>query len=404
MDASGASILADRIPRIVCVGCKKVLDVGHLPSFSEIKCPACGAAQRIPALLANFLLIEPLGAGGMGMVYKALDQSLGRFVAIKVMKKSFGDDEEFNQQFRREAQAAAALNHPNIVQIYSFGQEKGQPYIVMELVCGGRLDKLIAGGVQLDEEQALRIHIDVARGLHAASDVGLIHGDVKPENIMFGQNGEAKVVDFGLASFAGEQQEDGQVFGTPYYIAPEKARRKKVDFRSDIYSLGATFFHVLAGEPPFEGATATDVVLARFDGPAPDLMDVRSDLHVETARVTARMLEADPAARYPSYPSVIADLEEALEACQTAGVKRPSQVRRSSVVMPRTRASVLGVRPLWQKLLIVAGVVLGVGAIAAVSYFSWQADKRKQEAARDQKQLRDARQKVDDYASQMNNL
>jgi hypothetical protein len=404
MDASGSSILADRIPRIVCVGCKKVLDVGHLPSFSEIKCPACGEAQRIPALLANFLLIEPLGAGGMGMVYRALDQSLGRFVALKVMKKSLGDNEEFNQQFRREAQAAAALNHPNIVQIYSFGQEKGQPYIVMELVSGGRLDKMIAGGVQLDEEQALRIHIDVARGLHAASDVGLIHGDVKPENIMFGQHGEAKVVDFGLASFAGEQQEDGQVFGTPYYIAPEKAKRKKVDFRSDIYSLGATLFHVLAGEPPFDGPTATDVVLARFDKPAPDLMEIRSDLHPETARVVARMLEADPGARYPSYPSVIADLEEALEACQSGAPKRPTQMRRASVVMPRLRPAGAGVRPIWRKVLIAAGIVLAVGAVAAGGYFSWQADQRKKAVAREQKSLRDARQKVADYANQMNNL
>ncbi len=404
MESLGSTILADRIPRIVCVGCKKVLDVAHLPSFSEIKCPACGAAQRIPALLANFLLIEPLGAGGMGMVYRALDQSLGRFVALKVMKKSLGENEEFNQQFRREAQAAAALNHRNIVQIYSFGQEKGQPYIVMELVVGGRLDKMIADGVQLDEEQALRIHIDVANGLRAASDVGLIHGDVKPENIMFGQQGEAKVVDFGLASFAGEQQDDGQVFGTPYYIAPEKAKRKKVDFRSDIYSLGATLFHVLAGEPPFEGPSATDVVIARFHNPAPDLLEIRSDLRPETARVVARMLEAEPSARYPSYPSVIADLEEALEACQSGATKRPTQTRRASVIVARPRLNVVGRRFPWKKVLTAAGIVIAVGAIAAGVCWNSQKEKRKKAIALEQKSIKEGRQKIWDYIQQMNNL
>ncbi|MDP2990986.1 MAG: serine/threonine-protein kinase, partial [Kiritimatiellota bacterium] len=173
---------------------------------------------------------------------------------------------------------------------------------------------MIADGVALEETRSLEIHLQVVAGLRAASDVGLVHGDIKPANILFGQNGEAKVVDFGLASYVGQQQQGGAVWGTPYYIAPEKARGKRVDFRSDIYSLGATLFHVLTGQPPFDGATSTDVVMARLNQPAPNLLDINADLHPETAAMVARMLEADPTMRHPSYPALQIDMEAALEA------------------------------------------------------------------------------------------
>ncbi len=307
-------IEADRVSRLNCAGCQKTLDVSHLPSFSEINCPECGTRQIVPAQFGGFLLINKLGSGGMGVIYHAMDKELGRQVALKVMKKSLGEDAEFVQSFKHEAQAAAALNHRNVVQIYSFGQVKGQPYIVMELVAGGRLDEMIAGGKPMDEERALAIHLEVTEGLNAASDVGLIHSDIKPANILFGQGGEAKVVDFGLASFIGQHQQGGQIWGTPYYIAPEKARGKKVDFRSDIYSLGATLFHVLAGQPPFDGATPTDVVLARLNHPAPSLHDFREDVHPETVALVARMLEPDPSMRYPSYPALLLDMRAAHKA------------------------------------------------------------------------------------------
>ena len=322
-------VIADQVEKIACRKCGRHLDVSKLPMFSKVECPDCKTQQTVPARLGQFLLLEILGAGGMGAVYQALDQSLGRYVAIKVMRRAMGEDPAFVENFMREARAAAALNHRNVVQIYSCGQEKGQPYIVMELVSGGRLDEMIAQGNPIEEVRALEIGIDVTEGLKAANDVGLIHGDVKPANILFDKNGIAKVADFGLARFVAWQQDRGEVWGTPYYIAPEKARGQKVDHRSDIYSLGATLYHALGAKPPFDGKTATDVVLARLKNPAIGLRVIRPSLQPETADVIARTLESDPFMRYPTYSSLLADLREALRVAKQEQRSVHTKVKKS---------------------------------------------------------------------------
>lgn len=366
--AEKAGIIADRISEFSCIHCGNVMDVSEISSFTKIKCPECGQAQRVPAQLGSFLLLEPLGAGGMGMIYRAIDQTLGRYVALKVMKKSLGDNPEFVTSFKHEAQAAAALNHKNVVQIYSFGQEKGQPYIVMELVDGGRLDKMIEGGQQLPEAKALSIHIEVTEGLHAASDVGLVHGDIKPANILFGKNGEAKVVDFGLASFIGQKEtQSGEIWGTPYYIAPEKAKGKPADFRSDIYSLGGTLFHVLTGCPPFDGDTPLDVVLARLNNPAPNILEYRPDLTEETAAMIARTLEVEPSMRHPSYLALLADMRAALEAANKGGrpgknMKVRKKVRKTPVTnrdSGKSRKILIGASAGLAAILLLGGLVFG---------------------------------------------
>jgi len=271
----------------------------------------------------------------MGAVYRALDETLGRYVAIKVMRRSLAADRQFVENFLREARAAAALSHPNVVQVYSCGEWRGQPYIVMELVDGGRLDEEISRGEPMDEVRALEIALDVAEGLRAAAEIGLVHGDIKPANILFDSHGTAKVADFGLARFARREPESGEVWGTPYYIAPEKARRQKVDHRADIYSLGATLYHALGAKPPFEGETATDVVLARLKNPAIGLRVIRPSLQPETADVVARMLEADPFMRYPTYESLIADLREALRIAkqQSRGGARRTRKQKTNVAV-----------------------------------------------------------------------
>ena len=176
MDAQGG-VVVDRVDEVNCVSCHQKLDVSGLPSFSEFNCPHCNANQRIPAQFGTFVLLERLGSGGMGVVYRAYDQKLGRFVALKVMKH-LGHDEDF-EQFCREAQATAQLNHPNVVQIYNFDQDQRlQPYIVMELVSEGRLDDKIAGGRQLDEVSALKTHIDVAKGLQAANPARIAQAEL----------------------------------------------------------------------------------------------------------------------------------------------------------------------------------------------------------------------------------
>ncbi len=330
-DTENIDVIADPIDKIACRKCGRHLDVKKLAFFSKIECPDCHTKQTVPAQLGTFLLLEVLGAGGMGAVYKALDKSLGRYVAIKVMRKALGEDPQFVESFLREARTAAALNHRNVVQIYSCGQEKGQPYIVMELVSGGRLDEIIAQGNPIEEVRALEIGIDIAEGLKAANEVGLIHGDIKPANILFDKEGVAKVVDFGLAQFVTWQQDRGEVWGTPYYIAPEKARGQKADHRSDIYSLGATLYHALGAKPPFDGKTATDVVLARLKNPAIGLRVLRPTLQPETADVISRMLEMDPFTRYPTYTSLLADMREALRVAKQEQRALHTKVKKSPV-------------------------------------------------------------------------
>ncbi|MDD5677410.1 MAG: serine/threonine-protein kinase [Kiritimatiellae bacterium] len=401
-EAGKAGIEAERVTQILCAGCGKVLDVSHLPSFTEIKCPACGMAQIVPARFGGFWLIGKLGSGGMGVIYHAMDKELGRHVALKVMKKELGANNEFVQSFKHEAQAAAALNHPNVVQIYSFGQVESQFYIAMELVSGGRLDEMIDNGVALEETRALEIHLQVVAGLRAASEAGLVHGDIKPANILFGLNGEAKVVDFGLASYIGQQQQGGAVWGTPYYIAPEKARGKRVDFRSDIYSLGATLFHVLTGQVPFDGATSTDVVMARLNQPAPNLLDINPDLHPETAALVARMLEVDPSMRHPSYPALQINMEAALEAS-----RKPLKKSTSSMT---AMMNFKGFRePMFnRKFLVRAGIglaaVVVLAAIAGVVYASHRHQLRIKAEAAERQQMAKALEQGEATAARINAL
>lgn len=329
------NIDADEVDRLACAKCGHHMDLSGVAPFTPIVCPQCETKQNAPLRLGSFLLLNELGKGGMGAVYRAFDSTLGRYVAIKVMQKSLANDKSFADNFIREARAAAALNNPHIVQIYSCGQERGQLYIVMELVDGGRLDKMIEGGKALDEVFTLEVGAQVAQGLLAASDIGLIHGDIKPGNILFDKQQRAKVVDFGLARFAAQQHlAPGEIWGTPYYIAPEKVRAKQEDHRADIYSLGATLYHVLAGAPPFDGETAKDVVVARLNSPATNLLTVRPSLQPETAEVIARTLEAEPNRRYPTYKSLHADLEEAARIARQRAGMPPARKNRDKSHTP----------------------------------------------------------------------
>jgi hypothetical protein len=288
-----------------------MLEVKSLLAFTPVLCPTCEFQFQVPARFDKFLLLQLLGAGGMGGVYRARDEGLNREVAIKVMLQSLGDDINFVETFQREAQAAARLNHPHIAQIYSFGQWYGQPYIVMELVSGGSLDKMMAAQGPLDPAVVMHIGAQIAEGLREAAEAGLVHGDVKPENILFDHEKNAKLVDFGLAAMQSGPGND--VWGTPFYIAPEKVRRQKADFRSDIYSLGATLYHAIAGVPPFDGLDATAVVKARFDGPAKPLRDLRgAAIPEEVEQIISRMLEMDPLLRFPTYGSLLGDLRRYL--------------------------------------------------------------------------------------------
>lgn len=203
----------------------------------------------------RYEVLEKIGTGGMSDVYKAKDQKLNRFVAVKVLKQEFSENRNFVSKFRVEAQAAAGLMHPNIVNVYDVGEEEGIHYIVMELVEGITLKKYIEKKVRLTTKEAISIAIQVAMGIEAAHNNHIIHRDIKPQNIIISKEGKVKVTDFGIAKAASSNTLTSNVMGSVHYTSPEQARGGFSDEKSDIYSLGVTIFEMLTGRVPFNGDT-----------------------------------------------------------------------------------------------------------------------------------------------------
>lgn len=301
-------IVAQALEAPKCPECGADLPATGAP-LSETTCPTCGKTVMVPGRLGQYHLLRLIGAGGMGAVYEGIDTGLQRKIAVKViLRDKAEEDPTFIESFKREAQSAARLNSLNIVGVYAFGESEGQPYLVMELVQPDSLDKMMKDG-PMDAATVLKIGRQVAQGLKAAAEQGLVHGDVKPENILINEARDAKLADFGIAALAGAKAAaNNEVWGTPYYIAPETLRRQKVDLRADIYSLGATLYHAIAGVPPFEGETAVDVMKARLLGAARPLQEVAPHCPENLAKIVMRMLEAEPIRRYPNYDSLLADI------------------------------------------------------------------------------------------------
>jgi len=320
-EEKAAQIVTGSVSEIRCRGCKTVLDVSGLEAFTRVSCPNCGAEKVVPATLGNYILLERIGTGGMGAVYRGKDPMLDREVAIKVLLASMGSDPKALENFNHEAKAAARLNHPNVAQIYAFGQEQGQPYIVMEFIRGKSLKELIVPDKYLDESFVMKTGLDITAGLRAASGIGLLHGDIKPENILFSDSMEAKLIDFGLATFANQEAAEG-IWGSPYYIAPEKVQQQDVNERSDIYSLGGTLYHALCGKPPFQGETAEEVVKKRLKLDPRSVADRRRDISETVEQIVTRMLKRSPGERYPNYKSLASDLQGAVDELGKSAARR----------------------------------------------------------------------------------
>ncbi len=306
---------AQRVKQLNCGKCGQELDPKRVKPLSKIQCPNCAAKTVVPARFGDFLLVGGLGRGSMGVVCKALDEKLLRQVAIKILRTG-DDDRQLVEDCLREARALASLNHPHVVQVYSVGEFHGQNYIVMELLDGGSVEKAMIGHVT-DEAAALDITIATAEGLQAAYRMGLIHLDVKPGNILFDRHQIPKLVDFGIAQHTSSDPD--RLVGTPLYVAPEVVRGRKPDFRADVYSLGATLFHILAAQPPFTGQSPTKVMTARLKHAAPWLLDMRPDLHEQTAVVVEGMLATEPDNRYGSYDELLMALRAAREVANEPG-------------------------------------------------------------------------------------
>ncbi len=315
-----------------CPACGTVIDTAAAQPLARVPCPKCGEKVRAERTFDHFVLVETLGVGGMGTVYKARDTLLDRFVALKLLRQDLGTGIDHAAQLQQEARVAASVNHPNVVQVFSSGTDHGQFYLVMELVDHGSLDDFIEQQTRLPEEQVLESGIQVAKGLRAAHRKGLIHCDVKPANILFVDEHTAKIGDFGLAGVAAQGAETrSEIWATPYYVAPERLNNELPDFRSDIYSLGATLFHAIAGKAPIEGETSSAVALRELKNRPLDLRKIMPEVSEATARVFHRMLAPEPAQRFSSYDELVAELEGArgfLNGKEDVDLAQPQQNRR----------------------------------------------------------------------------
>jgi serine/threonine protein kinase len=297
---------------VACPGCGTTLFVpGDAEPLSHFPCTKCGASVMMPLRLRQFELRARIASGGMGTVYRAFDLTLEREVAVKLVKRELISDERAMAGLLREARACASLNHTNIIHIYTLDESDGQLYLVMELADRGSLDSRIEKG-RLPELEVLDIGIKVASALNAALRHGLLHRDIKPGNILFNADGEPKLVDFGLARPAdADDDSDGTVWGTPYYIAPEKVRREREDFLSDMYSLAGTLYHAITQHVPFEAPSVEEVVGAHVHTPLTPPKQVVPEITQHTSDAIVRAMAKKPGERFQSYEEFILALEAA---------------------------------------------------------------------------------------------
>jgi serine/threonine protein kinase len=296
---------------VTCGRCKsRTFIPGDLAPFATTPCSKCEHPVMLPVMLRNFELRTIIASGGMGTVYTAQDVKLEREVALKMMKREMAADPAIMQAFYREARAGASLNHTNIIHIYSFDEFDGQPYLVMELANDGSLDSRIETEQRVPELDVLNVGIKIASALSAALQHKLLHRDIKPGNILYNSDGEPKLIDFGLVRAAEDDSWEKEIWGTIYYVAPEKLERKGEDFHSDMYSLGGTLYHAMTGHVPFEG-TVDEVVSAHVHTALTPPNLVATDISQLSSNALARAMAKHPAERFETYDEFIMALESA---------------------------------------------------------------------------------------------
>lgn len=260
----------------------------------------------------RYEIIEKVGSGGMADVYKAKDNRLNRFVAIKILKKEYSEDEKFVTKFQAEAQSAAGLSHPNVVNVYDVGEDDGLRYIVMELVEGITLKSFIERKGRLEVKEAIGIAIQIAQGMEAAHANHIIHRDIKPQNIIISKEGKVKVTDFGIAKAVTSDTITSNAMGSVHYISPEQARGGYSDEKSDIYSLGITMYEMLTGQVPFVGDNTVSVALLHIQGEATPIRDLQPDVPISLERIVEKCMQKKPERRYLTAGALIADLKKSI--------------------------------------------------------------------------------------------
>ncbi len=260
----------------------------------------------------RYEVIDKVGSGGMADVYKARDQRLNRFVAIKVLKPEYSSDKSFVNKFRGEAQSAAGLSHPNIVNVYDVGDDSGLHFIVMELVEGITLKRFIERKGKLEVKEAVGITIQIAQGMEAAHDNHIIHRDIKPQNIIISRDGKVKVTDFGIAKATNSNTITSNAMGSVHYLSPEQARGGYSDEKSDIYSLGVTLYEMLSGKVPFAGDNTVSVALLHIQGEAMPLRELDPEIPFSIDKIVQKCMQKRPERRYHTASELISDLKRAI--------------------------------------------------------------------------------------------
>jgi len=309
-------------------------------------------------LADRYELEELVGSGGMSSVFRAHDRLLDRKVALKILHQHYTDDEEYVERFRHEARAVAALSHPNIVTVIDRGEHEGRQFIVFEYVDGENLKRLIERRGPAPVATALELAMQVSRGLSFAHQHGLVHRDVKPQNVLLNGDGQAKVTDFGIARSLDVQHgmtQTGTVLGTSDYIAPEQAQGQRVDEHSDVYSLGVVLYELLTTEVPFPGENFVAVAMRHINEPPPSIRDRRPDVSPRVEAAVQRAMAKDPADRFPTMADFCRELEACLAELQGTQVLPPPPRRTHA----RRRLSP------WPVLAVLAALI-AIGAVVAV--------------------------------------
>jgi eukaryotic-like serine/threonine-protein kinase len=332
-------------------------------------------------IAGRYELEELVGTGGMSSVYRAHDKLLERDVALKVLHDHYTADGDYVERFRREARSVAQLSHPNIVTVIDRGEQDGRQFIVFEYVDGENLKALLQREGPLPEREAIELGLQVARALGFAHEHGLVHRDVKPQNVLLNGDGRAKVTDFGIArslDVHGGLTQTGTVMGTSDYIAPEQARGQRVDAQSDVYSLGAVLYELLTGEVPFPGDNFVAVAMRHINEPAPSVRERRPELSPRLDAAIRRAMAKDPRERFGSMDELCRELNACLEE-ETADSGAQTMVAAPRGRPRRQRGAARAPAPgrpmAGPVILLLAGIAVLAGALAAVFAFTGSGDQ-----------------------------
>lgn len=352
-----------------CPVCGQALSAAASPRSHEVTCPGCHSFIMTPAVgvgpgtrLDDFLLKRRIGRGAMADVYLAVQRSMERTVAVKILSPAWSSNEEMADRFRREVRTLARLGHPHIVTAFYAGRSRGINYLAMQFIEGGSLAEHLQRHGPMPEAEALSVVYKVADALrYAWKEHGLIHRDIKPANIMLKPDGEVLLTDLGISKFIYEDESmthGPRVFGTPHYMSPEQAKgRLDLDFRSDQYSLGATLYHMLAGAPPFNSSDVKEIMTLQCNADPPPIDKRRPGVSRECTLLLERMMAKDPKKRYPSWDAVMEAAGEIISMTPTQDVVLSEQVEPAAPLSPAPPRSKPGLVERLAWLMVVLAVV-----------------------------------------------